>query len=107
MRKFEIISEKELLKNKELHIEDIKMPCRQTEKSAGYDFYLPYDVTIKVGKSCIVKTGIKVMLEDDEVLEIYIRSSMAIKRKLLLLNQVGIIDADYYNNIDNKRLLRS
>ncbi len=102
MRKFEIISDNEILKNQDLLKENIILPCRQTKKSAGYDFYLPYDVLIEVDKKCIVKTGIKVCLEDDEVLEIYIRSSMAFKKNLLLINQVGIIDADYYNNIDNE-----
>ena len=31
-----------------------------------------------------------------------IRSSKAIKEGLVLANQVGIIDADYYNNEDNE-----
>jgi len=96
-----MIREDELNKYDELDKENIVLPMRQTKKSAGYDFYLPYDVTISVGKNCIVKTGVKVMLEEDEVLEIYIRSSMAIKKGLMLVNQVGIIDADYYNNADN------
>ena len=102
MRKFEIISQKEIDKNKDLKIENIVLPKRQTSKSAGYDFYLPYDIFLNTGEMKVVATGIKASLEDDEVLEIYIRSSMAIKRGLFLTNQVGIIDADYYNNPDNE-----
>jgi len=33
---------------------------------------------------------------------VHIRSSMAIKKGIRLVNNVGIIDADYYNNPDNE-----
>ena len=102
MRKFEIISQKEINKNSGLLLQNIVLPKRQTEKAAGYDFYLPYDIFLNVGESIIIPTGIKASMEDDEVLEIYIRSSMGIKKGLCLMNQVGIIDSDYYNNPDNE-----
>jgi len=41
-------------------------------------------------------------LNDDEYLAIYIRSSIGTKYMVRMCNQVGIIDADYYNNIDNE-----
>ena len=41
-------------------------------------------------------------MQDDEFLGIHIRSSMAIKRHLRLVNNEGIVDADYYNNPDNE-----
>ena len=44
----------------------------------------------------------KVLLEDDEFLSIHVRSSMGFKHNIRLCNQVGIIDRDYYNNIDNE-----
>lgn len=47
-------------------------------------------------------TGLKAYMEADEVLFLYIRSSLAIKKHLVLMNQVGVIDADYYNNPDNE-----
>jgi dUTPase len=37
---------------------------------------------------------------EDEVLKLYIRSSLGIKNNLELSNIVGIIDCDYYNNKD-------
>lgn len=49
----------------------------------------------------IVKTGVKVYLEDDEVLELYNRSSGARKNMIILANGVGIVDADYVDNEDN------
>ena len=80
----------------------IKLPSRATSSSAGYDFYLPYDLVIKPKESILVKTGIKACMENDEFLMIVIRSSLGVKKGLQLSNNVGIIDSDYYNNIDNE-----
>ena len=40
--------------------------------------------------------------QDDEYLGIHIRSSLAFKKHLNLVNSQGVIDADYYNNEDNE-----
>ena len=78
------------------------MPQRQTEKSAGYDFYLPEAITLEPGKLTLVPTGVKAYMLPDEFLGMHIRSSMAVKKGLVLVNNVGIIDSDYYNNPDNE-----
>ena len=41
-------------------------------------------------------------MNNDEVLMIYIRSSLGFKYNLRLCNQTGIIDSDYYNNENNE-----
>lgn len=41
-------------------------------------------------------------MNEDEVLFLIVRSSMGFKYNVRLCNQVGIIDKDYYNNIDNE-----
>lgn len=51
-------------------------------------------------KPTLVHTGIKVKMPENEVLEIYNRSSGPMKG-LVLANSVGIIDPDYYNNTKN------
>lgn len=76
---------------------DIKLPVRATNNSAGYDFFIPYDLLIEAGKEAIVPTGIKVHLDNDKFLAIYPRSGLGFKYKLRLSNTVGIIDADYIN----------
>ena len=81
---------------------DFPLPQRQTEKSAGYDFYLPEEITLEPGKLTLVPTGVKAYMQPDEFLGMHIRSSMAVKRGLVLVNNVGIIDSDYYNNADNE-----
>lgn len=49
----------------------------------------------------LVHTGIKANMEEDEVLELYNRSSNPKKLGLVLANSCGIIDKDYHNNPDN------
>ncbi len=81
--------------------DNITLPKRGTFKSAGYDFCAAKDTELLKGEVTLVPTGIKAYMQDDEVLQIYVRSSMAVKRHLMLANSVGIIDADYYNNEKN------
>ena len=81
--------------------ESIILPKRQTKNSAGYDFYVAKDTTIKAHSIALIPTGVKAYMENDEVLKIYVRSSMPFKRGLTLANNVGIIDSDYYENPDN------
>ena len=80
---------------------NIPIPSRGTSKAAGYDFYSPIDIMILPGMTTLVWTDIKAQMPDDEVLKVYSRSSMAIKRNIVLKNSVGIIDADYFENTVN------
>ena len=80
---------------------EIEQPKRSTKRSAGYDFALIEETKIPAGKIVWGKTGLKAFMDDDEVLFIYPRSSLARKRGLMLSNNVGVVDSDYYNNPDN------
>ncbi|WP_333594743.1 dUTP diphosphatase [Anaerospora hongkongensis] len=80
----------------------ISLPERKTAASAGYDIAAAEDIVLKEGRVTLVPTGLKAYMQDDEYLGIHIRSSMAIKHGLSLINGQGIIDADYYNNSDNE-----
>ena len=105
MRDFEKISFKQFSKDvkddKELY-RNYKLPSRNSNKAAGYDFYLIEDIEMKPGDIVKISTGIKAHFEEDEVLMIFVRSSTGFKYNIRLVNQVGIIDADYYNNRDNE-----
>ena len=83
----------------------INMPVRKTKFSAGYDIEAAEDCIIPVfetgQKPTLVKTGLKVYMEDDEVFMLYNRSSNPGKKGLILANSVGVIDKDYYGNPDN------
>lgn len=78
------------------------LPRRKTTFSAGYDMFVPEQVVLKPGVVTLVPTGVKAYMQEGEFLGLHIRSSAAIKRGLRLVNNVGIIDADYYNNPDNE-----
>lgn len=81
--------------------QNIKLPERKTQASAGYDFYVASPITIAPGEKALVETGVKAYMASDEVLKIYLRSSIAKTYSLQMPNHVGIIDADYYENPDN------
>lgn len=80
----------------------ISLPVRKTALSAGYDIMSAQDVTLYPGRVTLIPTGIKAYMQEDEYLGIHIRSGLAIKHSLSLINGTGIIDADYYNNPDNE-----
>ena len=81
--------------------EEIKLPIKMTETSAGWDIYSNEDKLLKPNKPYTFWTDIKVKLNDDEFLMIVPRSSIAINHNIMLANSVGIIDHDYYDNEDN------
>lgn len=94
MRKFEKVS-----RVKDL---DFELPKRSTKYSAGYDFINPEDVQCLPDTITMVRTGIKAQFPEDETLLMFNRSSNPKKKHLILINGVGVVDADYYNNEDNE-----
>ena len=103
MRKFEKISKSEFLKDvPDANYDDIILPKRSTLNSAGYDFYSVISFTLSPGERRVIPTGIKVSMNSNEFLSIYIRRSLGFKWNIRMCNQVGIIDADYYNNSENE-----
>lgn len=110
--KFEKVSisqySKDLEKNnfKELNsYEDIKLPKRATKGSAGYDFYLPFDLILKPNETILIPTGIRCKMNPNYVLMIFPRSSLGFKYRLMLNNTVGIIDSDYYNALNEGHIM--
>lgn len=85
--------------------EDVRklgLPVRKTIGSAGYDFIANKDMTILPGQTEKCETFIKAKMPRGVVLMLFTRSSLGIKKNLVLPNGTGIIDADYYNNADNE-----
>ncbi|MGX7418173.1 dUTP diphosphatase [Carnobacterium gallinarum] len=109
----------------------IQVPTRATKQAAGYDFEAAEDIVIptfwktliktiiwevtgafkeveisdrdqKFLKPILVPTGIKAYMAEDEYLQLANRSGNPLKSFLILANGVGVIDADYYNNLDNE-----
>ena len=76
--------------------DQIRLPRRATAGSAGYDFFVPADITLAPGETIKIPTGIRVWMEPEWVLKCYPRSGLGFKYRLQLNNTVGIIDSDYY-----------
>ena len=96
-RGFEVVSD-EFRKYPEI---DIQLPKRGDSRSAGYDFYAPCDITLQPNEKVLLFSDVKAYMQDDEVLMLYVRSSIGIKKGLVLSNGTGIIDSSYYNNPSN------
>ena len=104
-RKFEKISFEQFQKDTKLTKEDYgnyELPQRSTTNSAGYDFKALESFTLKPNETKKIPLGIKAQMNNDEMLMIFVRSSQGFKYNIRLCNQVGIIDSDYYNNIENE-----
>ena len=82
--------------------EEYLLPKRKTTGSVGYDFFAIEDFEIKPGEIKKIPTGYKAYFGKDEMLMIVIRSSMGFKYNIRMTNQVGIIDSDFYNNLENE-----
>lgn len=82
--------------------EDAILPTRSDAGSAGYDFYALEDCEIQPKEVVVMKTGIKAQMFGNEVLMLYVRSSIGIKKNLMLANGTGVIDSSFYNNPDNE-----
>lgn len=94
VRGFEVVSAFQDNKN-------VVLPKRKTTQSAGYDFASCEGIVLWPMKITLVPTGIKSYMLSNEVLQLYIRSSLSLKG-VVLVNGSGIIDADYYNNQNNE-----
>ena len=105
MRKFEKISfeqfKKDICDDEKLY-NNYTLPIRKTKYSAGYDFNSLIEKNLAPGESVLIPTGIKCSLNENDVLLIVVRSSLGFKHNIRVVNQVGVIDADYYNNESNE-----
>ena len=83
---------------------DIHLPERKTAHSAAYDVEAAEDIVIpayKPGiKPTLIPTGLKAYCMDYEWYMLANRSSGP-KKGFVMANSIGIIDSDYYNNVDN------
>lgn len=94
IRGFEVVS-----KYKEAGIE---IPQRATLHAAGYDLSAAETVSLAPNEIKLIPLGLKAYMQDGEVLYLIDRSSNPRKKGLVLINSVGVIDGDYYNNSGNE-----
>lgn len=81
---------------------NVELPQRQTYGSAGYDIRVLEGAVVNPGETKVFSTGLKAYMLPNEYLAIHIRSSVGIKRNLMLSNATGVIDHDFFDNPDNE-----
>lgn len=116
---FEIVSEKEWkralsllsIQSKITNIIEYEklyslIPTRSTAASAGYDFKIPFELVCEPNTPYCIPTGMKWNPSSYDVTNVVLllfpRSSLGFASGFTLDNTIGVIDADYYNNIANE-----
>jgi dUTP pyrophosphatase len=80
--------------------QDAKLPTYGSDYADCFDFYAPDTTVLAPHTTTIIKTGlIPVMPNQYQALHIFSRSGLSIKYGIVLANSVGIIDADYTNEL--------
>ncbi len=80
----------------------VQLPARRTAGSAGYDLAAAEDVTLPPHRVTLVPTGLKAYMGMDEYLGLHVRSGFSIRHMVSCVNDVGVVDADYYGNEENE-----
>lgn len=80
----------------------LSLPIRSTQSAAGYDIAAVEDIVLAPSEIALIPTGLKAYMQEKEVLYLFDRSSNPRKKGLVLINSVGVIDRDYYNNAENE-----
>ena len=77
----------------------IKLPKRATERSAGYDLFMPYNVVISPNEIKKIPMGFAMDMNLNDYAMIVPRSGLSTKKGIALANTVGIIDGDFHGEI--------
>ena len=79
--------------------ENAMIPKRQTKDAACFDLVTTEGLYVRCinadDKSTMLSTGLAFEIPEGYHMKVFMRSGIALKTKLRLSNQVGIIDADY------------
>lgn len=77
------------------HRSTAKIPTYARDLDAGADLYAAVEAEIDPGKSCLVSTGLSVIIPTGFEMQIRSRSGLAFKHGITVLNSPGTIDAGY------------
>jgi len=81
-------------------IPDIELPSYKSAEAAGFDIAAGEDVLAKPGVITLIATGLVIEAPVGYYLQLNPRSSLALKKGLILSNGVGTIDRDYSGPTD-------
>lgn len=85
--------------NLEIVVLDEFKPVYANDTDACMDLRSTEDVEIQPGEVKVLNSGVQVAIPKEHVMEVFVRSSVGIKKNLMLANGTGIIDAGYRDPI--------
>ena len=77
----------------------VPTPAYQTAGSAGCDAHSAKDLTILPGEKVLVPTGLRMEIPEGFECQIRPRSSLALKKGVVVFNTPSTIDADYRGEV--------
>ena len=80
------------------------LPQYHTKESAGFDLASSEDVIIEPGQLAKIPTGLVIEAPKGHFLLIAARSSLSMKKGLMMANGIGIVDPDYAGPTDEIRI---
>ena len=72
---------------------------RATKGSAGHDIRVTDGAVVNPGETVVFHTGVRVHMDTDDVLLMFVRSSVGIKRHLMMSTGTSVIDSDFTDEI--------
>lgn len=78
----------------------LPLPAYQTKGSAAFDLYARENITVKSWTPTIIPSNIIIKVPKGYFLMIASRSSLQLKKNLLIANGIGTIDQDYHGDTD-------
>ena len=80
---------------------NLLLPIRHSTGSAGYDLKYPYNMNLDIAKfdSVIIDSLVIIDMPHNFVANMYIRSSMGIKKNIMLKNGTSVIDSDFHESV--------
>lgn len=85
--------------------EDAVLPSQKNVTDAGFDLHIIEDFELYPGQRKVVATGIVVQPPQGYHTEIFLRSSMAYKHNIILINGVGLIDQTFSGPTDELKIM--
>ncbi|HEV8319068.1 MAG TPA: dUTP diphosphatase [Vicinamibacterales bacterium] len=73
----------------------VPLPAYGTPEAAGFDLASAHDLTVAPRAIALIRTGLLIGVPPGHFLAIFARSSVPLKRGLMVANGVGVVDPDY------------
>lgn len=83
----------------------VPLPAYHSSGAAAFDLTAAEDVTVAPGEVRLISTGLVVEVPTGHCLAIVARSSLPVRKGLIVANGVGIVDSDYCGPDDEVKVV--